>query len=519
MPLGRLWWAGWHPFNDDPREFVNYRLGQTLAVFGDEMWNIRPVQGIPAGLAAHLVVAVMIGILGVDVATSAGINAYAHAMLLLETLPVLVLLGFVWLRPWFGVEGRVLLSVAALVPWYVGGASPEFFYAPDYWRVEYAYSLVTVVWTLVLLRSGRRELSRREAALVGAWAAIGLLTKAPAVAAIGVILAVARPAGWRGGSVAGVAGVTTFALLYFVFALGDIRQAGEMMLFVFGFFGVPDNTTSLDKVVGMFRAWPAYTLLPAALVVAALGALLAGARRPLVVATLVWALPYAYLLLRRPGGTSGTSAALMQVAGIALLVLAIPCRRTRAFACAVALVATVGLGLVEDWRPARAVERWVRSGPEDLAVAPVLDDILRREREIGRHYWVLGTVAHTGMVAAPTIAWRGGIGALEVVIGDGMVPIHQRGGATVARHLAPVSLFNGAERFLEGAECCGLVFVAWNTGIPIGWVEQDGVPPPTYGDIFEQVVPTTPHVVLGEWTYWLRGHHYRVVIARRLPNS
>ena len=385
-PLGRLWWAGWHPFNDEPREFVNYRLGQTLAVFGDEMWNIRPVQGIPAGLAAHLVVAVMVGILDVDIATSAAINAYAYAMLLLETLPVLVLLGFVWLRPWFGIEGRVLLSVAALVPWYVGGANPEFFYAPDYWRVEYAYSLVTVVWALVLLRSGRRGLSRREAALVGAWAVIGLLTKAPAVAAAGVILAVARPAGWRGWRVAGVAGIATFALLWVVFALGDIRQAGEMALFTFGFFGVPDNTTSLAQLTATLAARPVFVLLPVALAAVALGALVGGARRSLVIATLAWALPYVYLMARRPGGTSGTSAALMQVAGIALLVLAIPCRRPRTLGCIAALVATVGLGFFEGWRPSVAVEWWIRMGAEDRALAPTLDNILLRQREIGEHY-------------------------------------------------------------------------------------------------------------------------------------
>ena len=116
------------------------------------------------------------------------------------------------------------------------------------------------------------------------------------------------------------------------------------------------------------------------------------------------------------------------------------------------------------------------------------------------------------MVAAPTIAWRSGIGGVDLVIGHDGVPTHTRGGATVAHRLAPVTI-------LHGDECCAMVHHAWNSGVPIGWVEQDGVPPPTSNALVEQVVPTTPHVVLGEWRYLLRGNHYRVVIARRVPDS
>jgi hypothetical protein len=462
-PILWLWWSGVYLIFF-VGEFIVYRLGNALAILGGETANIRPVQGFPSAILALAITAAMRPAWGIEIGNMEGLNAYAYTMLLLSQLPYAAALAIIWLARWPRTEDRLAVTVAALVPWYVAGPSPGLVIAPDYWIVEGAHALVTAIWALWLLRTGQRQLSPPHAMLVGVWASLAFLTKAPAVASVLVLLCVARPCSWRAWVLLPGGGALATAATLLLYALGDARHAWAMATFLAGFAVSPNESAMAASVTAMLLSWPNSVGILIWFGVLLVAAPLLGSPWRVALGCVFWFLPYAYLLARRIHGTSLTSLLFAVIAMLALLSLAVPdCRRRRAV-CLVGLMTLVGIGFLPPaaYGQLRTFAQWAGMAAEEREAARVLDDLTAYLREHGRYYWYHPLHLWSGYAPATQLAWSGNLGFAPLEAdASGVLWYRADGGRVLRSYYGDIVMLNNSL-----PEQAGLM-AAYRAGYPI----------------------------------------------------
>jgi hypothetical protein len=284
------------------------------------------------------------------------------------------------------------------------------------------------------------------------------------------------------------------------YALGDLEHARAMLLVLVGFLAEPNVSRQYPDLGALLAAHVELMTLLVALGVSLAVAGLGHAHRGLVLAVIGWALPYLYLLIRRPHDTSVTSATFWALAALATALLAIPNRRTRQVASGIVLMLLVIALRAVSPDPELVRARWIALAPEQRETAEVLDQVRLEERRVGPHVAV-----SSGFLPSATFAWNGLLGMHQVVLDPGTgLPVYVRGGQTLARFFSPVVFVGDALDRVDGLKA------AWDAGVPVLWLETDDTPPaPPLNAGMGNVA------VDGEWRYTLGGYHYRVVLAHR----
>lgn len=454
-------------------ELVVYRLGNSLLLLNGEPWGVLPVQGFPSALLSLGLTAILSDRLGTDLGTLTAMSLYGYLMLVGELCLACVVLAGVWLASRFETADRVVISLIALVPWYAGGPSYGLMLAPDYWPVEYGYALGTAAWALWLVRGHRCRLGLRGSAMLGAWAAFGLLTKAPDAAGALLILSVARPRRFVDWLAAAVVGATLAVTTLLTYALGSVEQAWAMARFWVVFLVEPNQSASwatLNQTLPSYLAARPLTLaILAWLGVMVALAIAAGTRRLLIAGVALWLAPFGYLLARRVHDTSAASLLFVALAVIALLTLTLP--RWRSLGYAVLAAGLIGVPLLTrpPFAPVRATA-WLnqRAWEAGDAAVDTADNLSRWEVTAGRHYWYVPNNLWVSAVPAAMMAYNGGLGMFPLTVVKDELTGYSRGGGALRALFGDMVLLGGSEfeRFS--------LLQAFDAGRPILWSD-----PPT----------------------------------------
>lgn len=391
-------------------EFVAYRVGDALSILSGDIAHPKPVQGMPTAIVSLLIVALMQLIHGAEgLLARAVLQIYGGLFYLVISVSILVAVLLAGRRDWFTLLG---LSGFVLTLPLIGGIPSGFFLAPEYWLGEYVF----LAFSFLILTTPISP-TLRNAALIGAWAGVGITMKIPlaGVALIIFLHAFGLRSLWRTASVALAACVITFVVIDFIYLRGSFLETIDLVAFQTTFFVHPNIST----------LYPSLTIaLQENLIMVAAGILAAGYaaalcwRSPLVgLAALLWIGLNVYLVLNRLHSSSTSSAATAAI----FLAFALPLLLNR-YLIALSAVVVIAAGFYAGFPQLSGMKSIARS--QDFLTERPQFDI---ERDIAKepgiilmpdNYWNANTVQQAFL-------FNGRLGLHQVFLDDQKLPFYK----------------------------------------------------------------------------------------------